>query len=228
MQARQRILLLEGQDDRDFFQEFLCKLNLSVKVEPETPRNFCGTVSDGVDVIRTQALPVAWNLIKKGNIRYLGIIVDADASVSGNGFFKRREQFTEKLREYGYEIPLYSTSNVKGEIFSHPEEYAPIGLWIMPTHSKDGMLEDLILSNLANSIQKKLLKKTDKALNKLVGELRLFKKSHLSKTRLATLLAWQRNAGIAMNKAHTVPIFDDQSKNFIHLSTWLQQLFPNE
>jgi hypothetical protein len=144
MQAHQRILLLEGQDDRAFFQEFLSKLNLSVEVEPETPRNFCGTVSDGVDVIRTQALPIAWNLIEKGNIRYLGIIVDADASKSGNGFFKRREQFTEKLREYGYEIPLHSEANLKGEIFTHPEEYAPIGLWIMPTHSKDGMLEDLL------------------------------------------------------------------------------------
>ena len=71
MSNQQRILLVEGQGDRNFLQAFLCHLDLAIDVEPKTPKDFCSTESDGVDVVRTQALPFAYQRIKRGEITHL-------------------------------------------------------------------------------------------------------------------------------------------------------------
>lgn len=225
MLIQKRILLVEGQDDRVFFQEFLCQLKLEVAVEPETPRRFCATESDGVDVIRTQALPMAWNRIQTGDITHLGIVIDADSQDHNNGFSKRREQLTNILQnDYGYEVPSFSNNELEGEIFTHPEKYTAIGLWIMPTHGKDGMFEDLLLENLANETQETLLERVDDSIDTL-AENRLFKDTHLSKARLSTLLAWQKKPGLATDKAYKSGIFDREANALVSLTQWLNNVF---
>ncbi|MDD5394175.1 MAG: hypothetical protein PHE17_14275 [Thiothrix sp.] len=224
MKKQQRILLVEGQDDRAFFQHFLCKLELQVDIEPETPQNFCQTESDGVDVLRTQALPTAWERITAGEVTHLAIIIDADSQKQGYGFAKRREQITNVLRDYGYNIPPFSDVTLTGEIFRHPEEFTPIGLWIMPTHSTDGMLEDLLLENLGNPTQQSLLDKADEAITGL-GDLRTFKDTHISKARLSTLLAWQKKPGTSAGKAYQAGVFATDSAALTAFTQWLEAVF---
>lgn len=225
MSAEQRILLVEGQDDRDFFQKVICQLKLSVNIEPETPKDFCQTESDGIDVLRTRALPIALKRIQEeGRITRLAVIADADAQEQGYGFAKRREQITSVLRDYGYDIPQLPEKIVKGEIFTHPDEYTPVGLWIMPTHRDDGMLEDLLLGNLNNTTQQSLLAKADEAISGL-GELRTFKDTHLSKARLSTLLAWQKKPGTSAGKAYQAGVFANDSAALFAFTHWLQQVF---
>jgi hypothetical protein len=224
MKKQQRIILVEGQDDRAFFRHFLCKLDLQVDIEPETPKNFCQTESDGVDVLRTQALPTAWERITAGDVTHLAIVIDADSQDQGYGFAKRREQITKVLSDYGYAIPSFSGTALTGEIFTHPEEFTPIGLWIMPTHSTDGMLEDLLLNNLGNASQQSLLSKADTAINEL-GDLRTFKDTHLSKARLSTLLAWQKKPGTSAGKAYQAGVFATDSAALTAFTLWLQAVF---
>ncbi|UOG90735.1 MAG: hypothetical protein L3K52_11030 [Candidatus Thiothrix sulfatifontis] len=224
MRKQQKILLIEGQDDRIFFQHFLCKLDIQVDIEPKTPKNFCQTTSDGIDVLRTQALPTAWERITSGELTHLGIVVDADSQIQGYGFTKRRDQITNVLKEYGYDIPELSNIPLKGEIFTHPEEFTPIGLWIMPTHSADGMLEDLLLDNLSDNIQQALLDKADETISEL-GDLRTFKDTHLSKARLSTLLAWQKKPGTSAGKAYQAGVFAADSAALTAFTLWLQAVF---
>lgn len=226
MKKQQKILLVEGQDDRAFFQHFLCTLNLHVDIEPETPKNFCQTESDGVDVLRKLALPTAWHRITTGEITHLAIVIDADSQTLGYGFTKRREQITSTLSNYGYNIPEFSSINNQGEIFTHPDGFTSIGLWIMPSHSTDGMLEDLLLNNLnpKDNNQQALLDSADKAINDL-GYLRTFKETHLSKARLATLLAWQNKPGTSSGKAYRSGVFDTQSQAITSFIIWLQTVF---
>ncbi len=224
MSKQQRILLVEGRDDREFLQTFLCNLDLAVDIEPETPKNFCATESDGVDVVRTRALPFAYERIKRGEITHLGIIVDADSATYKYGFNVRRKQFTTVLKEYGYEIPPFSGNPEQGELFTHPEEYAAIGLWIMPTHHQDGMLEDLLLGNLSKPHQSNLLEKVDEVIEHL-DNLRYFKNKNLSKARLATLLAWQKKPGMATDKAYKAKVFDVNATAFSKLAEWLKTVF---
>lgn len=226
MKKQQKILLVEGQDDRAFFQHFLCALNLHVDIEPETPKNFCQTESDGVDVLRKQALPTAWHRITTGEITHLAIVIDADSQTLGYGFAKRREQITSTLSKYGYEITELPSPNHQGEVFIHPEGYTSIGLWIMPNHFDDGMLEDLLLSNLnpKNDKQQALLNRADKTINGL-GDLRTFKETHLSKARLSTLLAWQKKPGMSSGKAYQADVFNTESQAITSFILWLQKVF---
>jgi hypothetical protein len=225
MPVEQRILLVEGQDDREFFQKVICQLKLPVNIEPETPKDFCQTESDGVDVLRTRALPIALKRIQdEGKIIRLAVIADADALDQGYGFAKRREQITNVLRDYGYDIPPFSNTTLAGEIFTHPDEYTPVGLWIMPTHSTDGMLEDLLLENLGNPAQQSLLDKADEAITGL-GDLRTFKDTHISKARLSTLLAWQKKPGTSAGKAYQAGVFATDSAALTAFTQWLEAVF---
>ncbi len=224
----QRILLVEGESDKDFCQQLICTLKLDVTIEPETPRSLCQQAeSDGVDVLRTIALPFALTRLSKKQITHLAVIVDADSSAQGYGFLKRRAQITALLEQHGYVIPALQNPLSQGEIFSHTKAGIPsVGLWIMPTHGTDGMLEDLLLDNLGNPAQQSLLNKADTAINEL-GDLRTFKETHLSKARLSTLLAWQRKPGMSAGKAYHAKVFDTNPDTsiIIHFTTWLTRVF---
>ncbi|SEA07687.1 hypothetical protein SAMN05660964_00845 [Thiothrix caldifontis] len=222
----QRILLVEGESDKDFCQQLICTLKLYVTIEPETPRSLCQQAeSDGVDVLRTIALPLALTRLSKKQITHLAVIVDADSSVQGYGFIKRRAQITTLLEQYGYIITELQSSISQGEIFSHTKAGIPsVGLWIMPTHSIDGMLEDLLLDNLGNPTQQSLLSKADTAINEL-GDLRTFKDTHLSKARLSTLLAWQKKPGTSAGKAYQAGVFNTDSAALTAFTLWLQAVF---
>jgi hypothetical protein len=222
----QRILLVEGESDKDFCQQLICTLKLNVTIEPETPRNLCQHAeSDGVDVLRTIALPFALTRLSKKQITHLAVIVDADSSVHGYGFLKRRAQITVLLEQHGYIIPTLQTPFSQGEIFPHTKAGIPsVGLWIMPTHSTDGMLEDLLLDNLGNPAQQSLLSKADAAISDL-GDLRTFKDTHLSKARLSTLLAWQKKPGTSAGKAYQSGVFSADSTAITAFTLWLQKVF---
>ncbi|WML90461.1 DUF3226 domain-containing protein [Thiothrix lacustris] len=222
----QRILLVEGESDKDFCQQLICTLKLDVTIEPETPRSLCQQAeSDGIDVLRTIALPFALTRLSKKQITHLAVIVDADSSVHGYGFIKRRAQITALLEQRGYIIPTLQTPFNQGEIFSHTKVGIPsVGLWIMPTHNTDGMLEDLLLDNLSNSSQQSLLSKADAAISDL-GDLRTFKDTHLSKARLSTLLAWQKKPGTSAGKAYQAGVFATDSTALTAFTLWLQAVF---
>lgn len=116
----QRILLVEGESDKDFCQQLICTLKLDVTIEPETPRSLCQQAeSDGVDVLRTIALPFALTRLSKKQITHLAIIVDADSSIQGYGFIKRRSQITTLLAERGYIIQIRNATKSRRNILSH-------------------------------------------------------------------------------------------------------------
>lgn len=222
--TNQRILLVEGESDKAFCHQLICTLKLDVLIEPETPRNLCQAQSDGIDMLRKIALPFALGRLAKQQITHLGIIIDADSSAKGDGFTKRREQITHLLAQQGYNIPDSQNMPNQGEIFTHTSAgIPPVGLWIMPTHSNDGMLEDLLLGN-CNATQQLLLDKVDAAINDL-GELRTFKDTHISKARLSTLLAWQKKPGTSAGKAYQAGAFNAKSPAINAFTFWLQQVF---
>ena len=223
--ASQRILLVEGESDKDFCQQIICTLKLDIIIEPETPRILCQAQSDGVDVLRKVALPFALSRLAKQQISHLGIIIDADSAALGYGFAKRREQIITLLAQQDYIISDSQHIPGQGEIFIHSKTgIPPVGLWIMLTHSDDGMLEDLLLGNLNNSTQQALLAKADNAINSL-GELRSFKDTHLSKARLSTLLAWQKKPGTSAGKAYQADVFAKNSTALIAFTNWLTRVF---
>ena len=217
------ILLVEGIGDQKFFNHLLSILDLQPEIYPKTPRDIDARIyRNGLHPLKAQ-LKVQLTRLIRGDIEKLGVIVDADhTEQTSNGFSERRAQIIEILEENGFSITEQPTQAGEGELFSHPSN-AEVGLWIMPDHFSDGMIEDLFISAIEESGHE-LLQHTKTTINNL-GDLKLFGEHHNNKAKLATWLAWQKEPGISASYAHHKRLFNQQHPGFIALQNWLKRVF---
>ncbi len=217
------ILLVEGASDQKFFNQLLAGFSSQVEIEPKIPRDVDARIfRNGLQPLYLQ-LKLQVDLLIRGQISRLGVIVDADHSTQElNGFNNRRDQLTSILRGKGFIITDTPNQKNNGEIFTHPSG-AEIGIWIMPNHFSDGMIEDLFISATQPS-QNGLLNHAKTAIGNL-GELKAFADHHDSKAHLSTWLAWQKEPGISPSYAYHQGLFEKDHPNFIALITWLKKVF---
>ena len=132
-----RKLLVEGNDDQDFFKAYCEKAGLkSIDVFP--PKSLDTSSGDGWGNLINN-LPILLSQIKAGDIDNLGIIIDADYPPDNSGGFKSRfTLITKQLQSFGYNIPK-KPNYQKGDIFTHNDGLPSIGFWVMPNHKDDGM-----------------------------------------------------------------------------------------
>jgi hypothetical protein len=217
------ILLVEGASDQKFFSQLLTGLPNQVEIEPKIPRDVDARIfRNGLQPLYLQ-LKLQVDLLIRGQISTLGVIVDADHSTQElNGFNNRRNQLTSILSGKGFIITDMPRQEGNGEVFSHPSG-AKIGIWIMPNHFSDGMIEDLFIST-AKSDQNELLNHAQTAIDNL-GGLKAFAPHHDSKAHLSTWLAWQKEPGISPSYAYHQGLLEKDHPNFIALTTWLTRVF---
>lgn len=214
-------LLVEGNDDQDFFKAYCQKLGLpSVDVFP--PKKIDANTGDGWGNL-VKNLPILLAQIKAGDIDKLGIILDADFPPENNGgFTKRHELVSSQLKEAGYVIPSKLTFN-KGDIFVHSDGLPNVGLWIMPNHQVNGMLESFIESIITSDAnQPKLIAHASSVISKLPVTL-FDAQLRTIKAKIFTWRAWQTRPGLPLNKALNDGILDaTKAKNF---EAWLKNTF---
>ena len=213
-------LLVEGEGDQEFFQSY-CELLHIGEVDVFPPRSVNPATGNGWSNL-VNNLPILLSQIKAGDIDKLGIVLDADYPPDNSGgFSKRRQLVTDELTKIGYRIPAYSTKN-RGEIFAHPDGLPSVGLWIMPNHQHDGMLEGFIENMISDASQISLLRHAEQSIGKLPTTL-FDKKLHQTKAKVFTWRAWQRRPGMPLNKALQDGILD-RSKS-VDFENWLKQVF---
>lgn len=214
------VLLVEGNDDQDFFKAH-CELIGIASVEVIPPKTLDAATGDGWSNL-VKNLPILLSQIKAGDVDKLGIVLDADYPPDNNGGFKKRFQLvTDELTKIGYSIPNKPNQN-KGEIFEHSDGLPSVGLWIMPDHKSDGMLEGFVENLLSDVTQISLIKHVESSINSLPNT--LFNKSlHLTKAKIFTWRAWQKRPGVPLSKALQDGILD-RSKS-INFENWLKQVF---
>ena len=72
------------------------------------------------------------------------------------------------LQENGYHTPEKPPAlPYTGSIFEHNDGLSPVGLWLMPDHKHNGMLEDFILKTISKEEQRLLLKSAEHSLKNL-------------------------------------------------------------
>ncbi len=214
------VLLVEGNDDQDFFKTY-CELIGITSVEVIPPKNLNASTGDGWSNL-VKNLPILLGQIKAGDVDKLGIVLDADYPPDNNGGFSKRYQLiTDELTKFGYSIPHKPSLN-NGEAFTHPDGLPSVGLWIMPDHQSNGMLEGFVEGMVSNATQISLLKHAESSINSLPDT--LFNKSlHLTKAKIFTWRAWQKRPGIPLNKALQEGILDcSKSATF---ENWLRRTF---
>lgn len=215
-----RKLLVEGEGDQEFFQSY-CELLHIGGIDVFPPKDINPSTGNGWPNL-VKNLPLLLKEIKAGAIDRLGIILDADYPPDNNGGFDKRFQLvTTQLSQFGYNIPK-NPNQKSGEVFTHPDGLPSVGLWIMPDHQSDGMLEGFVENMISDATQINLLKHAEQSINTLPTK--LFDKTlHLTKAKVFTWRAWQKRPGIPLNKALQDGILD-KSKS-VQFENWLKQVF---
>ncbi|CAM2068335.1 DUF3226 domain-containing protein [Sulfidibacter corallicola] len=223
--TKKAVLLVEGQGDVLFFQALLRREGLLDVVDIEPPRSF-GFPSDSVSLFPKLIEILVGKRMSTGNLDYLGVVADADHT-SGGGVDSRWSAITEALKKQRYRIPknMPKLANT-GSIFKNTDGLPPVGLWLMPNHANNGMLEDLILgaADRENPEQSSLLNYADRVVTDLPT--RLFGSTHESKAKTYSWLAWQKRPGQTLDVAINGELLDAENTSLKGLVAWLHQVFP--
>jgi hypothetical protein len=221
--ANRNVLLVEGASDQKFFKQLLSGLSDIPEIEPKIPRDVDAQIyRNGLQPLYRQ-LELQLGLLIRGQINKLGVIVDADHSAqNNNGFENRRNQLVELLQKHDFIITTTPAEMNQGECFKHPSG-AEIGVWIMPNHQSDGMIEDLFLDSVITE-QQLLLDHATTVINNL-NEHKIFATHHDSKAKLSTWLAWQKEPGISPSYAYYKGLFKKDNSGFVSITDWLKRVF---
>lgn len=236
------LLYVEGPDDQRIFKKILKDIIINdmslldlVDINPPFEVAETEKKGNGVSHLINSLDKVIMRFTQRRDNR-LAIVVDADYyKEKGNeeaGFIKRRGKICEIISKHGYIVPEYSSSStMKGEIFEHQDnEMSPIGLWIMPNHQSDGMMEDLIVDCISheNSVVKILTYHVNPAIERLISDTEvqshLFDKNkRLNKIKFETWIKWQK--GHVFEKDD---VLDMEHENIKNLKDWLRRIFVDE
>ncbi|MFA7241384.1 MAG: DUF3226 domain-containing protein [Sulfuricellaceae bacterium] len=216
------ILLVEGAEDREFFVALLKRCSLpNVEVAPPN-KAFPESALGGGWTNVLKALPQLLDDMKQEDgPERLGVVIDADYADypdSKGGFPQRYAEVAAILASRGYrksEQPLG-----RGTVFEHLDGLPPVGLWIMPDHAGDGMLEDF-LGCAVTSDQRRLFDHGRQAIANLPVIL-FNQKLHNSKALVSTWRAWQKKPGASLGQCVKDDLLDLTQEIAADFISWLQ------
>lgn len=218
-----RILLVEGAQDRDFFVALLRRCSLQdINVVP--PKEALPDLALGggwTNVLK--ALPTLLDQMKQEDgPERLGVVIDADHTDSNGGFPRRYAEVTAILNSHDYREA--KNSLVRGAVFEHLDGLPSVGLWIMPDHSSDGMLEDFLSRVVTHPDQRLLLDHGRQAIAKL--PVTLFNPAlHESKALISTWRAWQKKPGAPLGQCVKDDLLDLTQEIAVEFISWLRVIY---
>ncbi len=221
------VLLVEGSNDKSFFENLCKKYNLNVQVKVKNPRDLLTTQGvfnskGGVIDSLEELLPLLED--EDSAIKKIAIILDADITGENNGGFKdTMEQIKAKTKKHGYnEKHIYLNKGV--EIPHSDKGMNSIGVWIMPDNKSDGTIEDWIKSKILSS-ETTLFNHACRTVHELTNK--KFSQNSIAKAEIATWLAWQNQPGrtIAYALKDGEELLDINHESFKDIITWLKAFF---
>lgn len=214
------LLFVEGASDKQFFKALLQHWGVT-GIELQSPVDY--QLKDTVSLF-PQLLPTLLKRQESGHLRHLGIIADADHH-SGGGFDIRWKTFTSIFAQFKFRIPTNPPKVPNhGNIFKS-DELPDVGLWLMPHHQGNGILEELLLTSLTQD--QTVLK--DYA-SRVIAQLpeRRFGDLQLPKALLYTLLAWRKRPGLSLDVLVNSGMLDMESAPMKGFKQWLGKVFPEQ
>ena len=220
MAASKKILLVEGEADKGFFEQICKSLVLDTEVRVASPKDLEGVRNSkqGVFNLLPTLLPL---LLIEDGLTHIAIIVDADyLAQNGLGFQKTIDRVSDIVNPFGFELDKNAASGI---LYKHSDGLADFGLWIMPDNQNEGMLEDWIKTCVSQNEQTLFQQAQDVV--KDITNPKFY--SHLtSKAEVATWLAWQKQPGHGLYAAIKDQLLDNESSLFKDLKDWLLKVFP--
>ena len=154
MADSERLLLVEGSNDKRFFEQFCQSIQLDVEVRVAPPREVGGDFNSKQGAIRH--LSTLYKRLRTGDLARLALVLDADQTLAGGGFVQTVAQVAAVLAPLGFDANPVSLAT-GGLVFQHGDGLADFGLWVMPDNGNDGILEDWISQTIAAEGQHRAL-----------------------------------------------------------------------
>ncbi|MEJ2792948.1 DUF3226 domain-containing protein [Iodobacter sp. LRB] len=212
-------LLVEGESDKSFFQEFCKAHNLDLTITVSVATDEGGYKSSKQGAINT--LDILLPNLYDGKLERLALIVDADQISDGNGLNNTINQIAKKIQTYGFDPEPARLPN-GGLTFKHTDGLADFGLWVMPNNQDEGMLENWIEHCIhANDIA--LYQHAQTTVNALATQ--KFKPIRQTKAKIATWLAWQEKPGEGLYYAIDGKLLDQTAPLYAGFIAWLHHVF---
>lgn len=204
--ASPNVLLVEGNDDLHVIKNLLKRERIDLAIEIID----CG----GIDQM-LERLPVQ---LKASGLKILGIVLDADESVSAR--FNAVRNILEKAG-----IPSFPKSpDPNGTILRSTD--LTVGVWVMPDNVARGKLEDFVALLIEPTDDLKPL--VNEALDAIeVGGTSRYKASDRSKAFIHTWLAWQEAPGRPMGLAITMKYLSASSSVQVDFTNWVGSVFKS-
>ena len=220
MAASKKILLVEGEADKGFFEEICKKLSLDASVLVAPPIDLGGTHNTKGGV--SNHLKILLPQLDDGQISHIAVVVDADYDQNGGGYQRTMANLTKIVEPFGFVVENKSET-VSGICFKNTNGLSDLGLWIMPDNRKEGMLEDWIKSCVSESEQE-LFQQAVQAVDQISTP--KFKPHSYSKAEVATWLAWQKKPGQGLYATIENKLLNDEYSLFKNLEEWMVKIFP--
>lgn len=212
MATARSYVLVEGKDDQHVIWALCARHQLPEAFSVETPKKDEES-SEGIDAVLA-GLPVR---LKGENLRALGIVVDANESLSARWLALRN-----RLASSGY-TGIPETPTTEGLVLTQPD-LPKVGVWLMPDNHMPGMLEDFVARLIPPG---DALKPKAEAILQEIEEVGLhrYTAAHRPKALIHTWLAWQERPGMPMGQAITVQALSHDSPTALAFVKWLKRLF---
>lgn len=220
MASTERVLLVEGEADRAFFEQICGVIGLNTSVTIAPPKELAGSHNSKEGAFNH--LPVLLAQLADGQITRLAVVVDADSAENGGGYQRAITRIKQIVAPYGFLMPLHTAGGI---VFQHNDGLADFGVWVMPNNADEGMLEDWIKQSIHPNEQG--LFAHAKAVVAALPQPPKFKPIHCSKAEVATWLAWQKQPGHGTYRAVEEGLIDTISAHYKNLIAWLGHVYSS-
>lgn len=219
----QRILIVEGEEDRKFFEAVLRSMGhadeVNIRHQPSGKSNAIAVFAARLDL-----------LTKSSNDR-IGLAIDADAPTlnTSDGFTNTQRLVNEQLqnRRFGALTVAPGTSGSLARS-NHLSDVC-VGLWVMPDNRADGYLEDF--ANAVVAAPERSRHQFASNLSRAISEGShegppfAFKPHHLPKATVGAWLAWSDPPRMNLGTAVSRGLLDMHHPMFCSLVAWLTLLY---
>lgn len=224
---KKNILLVEGSNDKAFFERLCNKHGLKYIVQVSNPVDFVSSSQGGFNSKQgvINSLKTLLPLLEDDDsaINKVAIILDADITGNNNGGFSSTiNQIEVKAGEFKYNKHSHCNPGIE---LKHSDKNMPaLGVWVMPDNKSDGTIENWIKDNIIES-ERRLFEHACNVVSNL--PITKFSGSSVAKAELATWLSWQNQPGrtVAYTLKDGNELIDVNDVKYLGLVDWLTKFF---
>jgi len=212
---KKKHLLVEGECDKRVIP-YLMEAN--GVLWPDDPKKWPVTIipHDGIEnMFSADGIPADLNLADE---QIVGIIVDADTDAL---------QRWQQVRHWclGHFPDLPDRLSAEGLIAENGEGLK-LGVWIMPDNDSPGMLEDFLVKSIPENEESPLLQYAEEVCREAKDSHNApYRKSHATKAKVHTWLAWQDEPGRQLHQAIQHKLLQPTSPYAALFVAWFKELF---